>query len=65
MTAIEAALDGERFVRIHRSTIVNVERIKELEQWFHGDWIVILYDGTRLTLSRSYRHRLDALGVAK
>lgn len=65
MAGMEAALDGDRFVRIHRSTIVNVERIKELEQWFHGDWIVALADGTRLTLSRSYRHRLDALGPAR
>ncbi len=43
------------FMRIHRSVIVNVERIRELQPWFQGDWVAILHDGTRLTTGRSYR----------
>jgi two-component system, LytTR family, response regulator len=60
---METRLDGKRFARIHRSRIVNTERIKELQPWFNGDYVVILRDGTRLTLSRGYREKLqDRLG---
>ncbi len=52
-------LDASRFIRIHRSTIVNIERIKELRPYFHGDYIVYLRDGKRLTLSRSYRKEIE------
>ncbi|SEL06536.1 two component transcriptional regulator, LytTR family [Stigmatella aurantiaca] len=58
---LEAQLDPRRFVRIHRSTIVNVERVKELRPLFHGEYHVILQDGHQLKLSRGYRARLDAL----
>ncbi len=58
MAALETKLDPHKFLRIHRSTIVNIERIKELQPWFHGDYAVLLDDGARLTLSRSYRERL-------
>jgi two-component system, LytTR family, response regulator len=58
---LEARLDPERFVRIHRSTIVNLERVKMLEPWFHGDYRVVLHDGTRLTLSRGCRKNLASL----
>jgi two-component system LytT family response regulator len=58
MTKLEAQLNPERFARIHRSTIVNVERIKELQPWFRGDYQVVLREGQKLTLSRSYRSRL-------
>jgi len=58
---LEASLDSRQFVRIHRSTIINLERIKELKPWFHGEYIVILRDGTQLTLSRRYRDRLNGL----
>jgi two-component system LytT family response regulator len=61
MNALEAKLDPERFIRIHRSTIVNIERIKELQPWFHGDYVVILRDERQLTLSSSYRDKLDEL----
>jgi two-component system LytT family response regulator len=61
MNALETKLDPARFVRIHRSTIVNLERIKEMKPWFHGEYIVILRDGTQLTLSRRYRERLNGL----
>ena len=60
MNAFEARIDSSRFLRIHRSTIVNIDRIKELQPWFRGDYLVILQDGTRLTLSRSYRDRLKS-----
>jgi two-component system LytT family response regulator len=63
MNRMEARLDAKRFVRIHRSRIVNTERIKELQPWFNGEYVVILRNGTRLTLSRGYRDRLqDQLG---
>jgi len=57
---IEARLDPARFLRIHRSTIVNIERIKELHPWFNGDHAVTLKDGTKLTLSSSYKGKLKA-----
>ncbi len=59
MNGIEVRLDTRHFTRIHRSTIVNLERIKELQPWFHGDYVVLLRDGTRLTLSRGYREKLQ------
>jgi two-component system LytT family response regulator len=61
MTALEARLDPAHFMRISRSTIVNVERIKELQPMFHGDYVVILRNGARLSLSRGYRDKLQAL----
>jgi two-component system LytT family response regulator len=59
MSALESRLVPERFVRIHRSTIVNIERIRELRPMFHGDYEVIMNDGTELALSRAYRERLS------
>jgi two-component system, LytTR family, response regulator len=59
--ALEADLNPKKFLRIHRSTIVNVDRIKELQPWFHGDCKVLLQDGTQLMLSRHYRQRLDEM----
>lgn len=61
MTSLEARLDPQQFMRISRSTIVNLERIKELQPMFHGDYAVILRGGTRLNLSRSYREKLQHL----
>jgi two-component system LytT family response regulator len=61
MKNMERRLDPTTFVRIHRSAIVNVDRIRELEPWFHGEYIVILRDGTRLTSSRVFSDRLNAL----
>lgn len=58
MAEMEAQLDPDRFVRIHRSTIVNVERIQALEPLAAGDWAVLLEGGQQLTLSRSFRERL-------
>ncbi len=63
MSSLEARLDPRSFVRIHRSTIVNIERIRELQPSFHGDYVVSLHDGTELTLSRGCRDKLQsALG---
>lgn len=59
MNGMESRLDGRRFVRIHRSRIVNTERIKELQPWFNGEYVVILRNGVRLTLSRGYREKLQ------
>jgi two-component system LytT family response regulator len=61
MTALEGKLDTKRFVRIHRSTIINLERVRELQPYFHGDYVVLLHDGTQLTLSRNYRQKLHDL----
>jgi two-component system LytT family response regulator len=63
MSGVEARLDPCRFVRIHRSTIVNIERIQELQPAFHGDYAVTLHGGKELALSRSFREKLEeALG---
>ncbi|HEV3470771.1 MAG TPA: LytTR family DNA-binding domain-containing protein [Pyrinomonadaceae bacterium] len=63
ISSLESQLDPREFVRIHRSAIVNINRIKELQPWSHGEYHILLHDGTRLTLSRSYREKLQsALG---
>jgi two-component system LytT family response regulator len=65
MSHIESQLDQAQFVRIHRSTIVNVDRIQELHSSFGGEYVVLLHDKTRLTLSRGYREGLQTkLGKA-
>jgi len=61
MSAIQKKLDPALFIRIHRSTFVNIEKIKELQPWFHGEYVVIMRDGTQLTMSRSYRSTLPEL----
>ena len=48
-------LDPTRFVRIHRSTVVRLSAVRELQPWFHGDYIVLLHQGAKLRLSRGYR----------
>ena len=48
-------VDATRFVQIHRSTIVRLAAVRELQPWFHGDYIAILHSGAKLRLSRSYR----------
>jgi two-component system LytT family response regulator len=61
MSALERKLPADKFMRISRSTIVNIERIKELQPLFHGEYTVILRNGARLTLSRSHREKLNQL----
>jgi len=63
ISSLEAQLDPKKFVRIHRSSIVRLDFIQELQPWFHGEYRVILQDGTQLTLSRNHREKLqEALG---
>jgi two-component system, LytTR family, response regulator len=59
-SGIEGRLDPSRFLRIHRSTIVNIDRIKELHPWFNGDYEVVLKDGTKLAMSAGYKQKLKA-----
>jgi two-component system LytT family response regulator len=61
MNEMEAKLDPSKFLRIHRSTIVNIERIRELQQHFNGEYIVVLHDGSEHKLSRSRREQLQTL----
>ena len=61
MAALMARLDPARFARIHRSTIVNLDRVRELQPWFHGDYIAILHSGAKLRLSRSFRDAVARL----
>jgi two-component system, LytTR family, response regulator len=58
MNNLSARLDPEKFVRIHRSTLVNLDRVKEFQMMFGGQYAVILRDGTELTLSRNYRQEV-------
>jgi two-component system, LytTR family, response regulator len=58
MASLEARLDPTRFARIHRSTIVNLARIRELQPTFNGEYVVLLHSGAKLTLSRGYRDGL-------
>ncbi len=58
---LEQRLDPERFVRVHRSIIVNLERITAVEPYFHGEYTLTLKDGTRLTSSRTHSRRLRDL----
>ena len=55
---LEGRLDPSSFIRIHRRLIVNLDRIHELQPWFGGDQIVILKDGARLRLSRTFREKV-------
>jgi two-component system LytT family response regulator len=58
MGKLERRLDTAQFRRIHRSTIVNVQRIRAIEPWMRGDAFVVLEDGQRLAASRNFRGRL-------
>lgn len=61
MKSFESKLDPRTFMRIHRSNIVNINRIVEMRPWFTGEYIVVLDGGKELTLTRSYRGRLQSL----
>ena len=61
MNNIEAKLNPDKFLRIHRSSLINIDRIKELQPLFNGDYIVILQNDTELNLSRNYNDRLQRL----
>jgi two-component system, LytTR family, response regulator len=55
LKSLEARLDPRRFARVHRSAIVNLERVRELRPTFNGEYVLVLATGARLTLSRGYR----------
>jgi two-component system LytT family response regulator len=59
LSSLVGELDPARFARIHRSTIVNLERIREIQPWFSGDGMVILRNGSKLRMSRSYRRDVE------
>jgi two-component system LytT family response regulator len=61
LARVEERLPRRAFMRIHRSTIVNIARIREIQPWFQGDYVLLLTDGTRLTSGRSYRDRVRSL----
>lgn len=61
MARLEARLDPKRFIRIHRSTIVNLDRLRKLSPSFAGEYAVVLHDGTKLKLSRGYHERIATL----
>jgi two-component system LytT family response regulator len=66
MNELEARLDPARFLRVHRSSIVNLDRVRELQPWFRGDYRIVLRDGTELTLTKNHREKLESrllLGV--
>jgi two-component system LytT family response regulator len=61
LSRLEAQLDPARFARVHRSAMVNIDRIKELTRHAPGDCTLLLQDGTKLRLSRTYRANFKAL----
>ena len=61
LSGLEQRLAAHGFVRVHRSALVNVDRIKELEPWFHGEYVVILKDGTKLTSSAAHSRALHRI----
>jgi two-component system LytT family response regulator len=63
LTQIERRLDPSKFVRISRSEIVNLDMIAELRPWSHGDYVVVMRDGSQTRLSRRYRSALDGFGI--
>ncbi|MFN0099673.1 MAG: LytR/AlgR family response regulator transcription factor [Gemmatimonadaceae bacterium] len=58
LSALESRLDPAKFVRIHRRLIVNLDAVKELQPWFGGDQVMLLNDGTKLRVSRTFREHV-------
>jgi len=63
LNTLEKSLDSELFLRIHRSIIVNVGRIRELQPALHGEYVVTLGNGVRLQSGRTYSEKLKALSA--
>lgn len=61
LKSVEAQLNPQVFLRVHRSIIINLDRVESVEPYSHGDYLVTMKDGTRLTTSRSYSERLRKL----
>jgi DNA-binding LytR/AlgR family response regulator len=65
LTRLESELDPKRFVRVHKSHLVNIARVVEVTPWVSGDWRIRLQDGAEVNLSRRYRPRFEALVPVK
>jgi DNA-binding LytR/AlgR family response regulator len=65
LSKLESELDSKRFVRVHKSYLVNVARIAEVTPWISGDWRIRLQDGAEVNLSRRYRQRFETLVPVK
>jgi two-component system LytT family response regulator len=61
ISALAEKLSPRKFLRIHRSVIVQIDRIKEIQRWIHGSYIVTLRNGTQLTMTRNYRDNLAVI----
>lgn len=60
MQQAQMTLDSSMFLRIHRSVIVNTHKIREMERWFHGEYVITLMNGQRFTSGRAYRQQIQA-----
>ena len=65
LAKLEAELDPKRFVRVHKSHVVNIARVAEVVPWVSGDWRIRLQDGAEVNLSRRYRQRFEALAPVR
>ncbi len=65
LARLEGELDPASFVRVHKSAIVNIGRVREVEPWFNGDYRIRLQDGTEVPLSRRYRTRFEEIAPAR
>lgn len=61
MAEVEARLPARRFVRVHRSAIINVDRVREIQPWFKGDYVVLMDDGTKIQTGRTYRRSVQGI----
>ena len=61
LTAVEAKLDPQRFVRIHRSWIVNLEQVREAQPWTKGGWILLTRTGAKVPVGQQYHHVLSKI----
>jgi len=61
MDAIERRLPVSRFLRVHRAAIVNLDRVRAIQPWFHGDYVLLMQDGSKVTTGRRYRERVRSL----
>lgn len=65
LTRLEGELDPKRFVRVHKSHLVNIARVVEVTPWVNGDWRIRLQGGAEVNLSRRYRQRFEALAPVR
>jgi LytTr DNA-binding domain-containing protein len=65
LARLEGELDPRRFVRVHKSHVVNIARVAEVTPWVSGDWRIRLQDGAEVNLSRRYRQRFEALAPVR